>query len=325
MANIQKQLVAFHEAIKLNNLDENANLREKRDVLLEKLRANLAKDFADRGAKAPTFQFRNQGSYAMSTGVKPVEDDYDIDVALFFNLRASDHNPVDVKKWVETALRGHKVQMREPCVTVWYQRQGEAIYHVDFAVYSAPEMSPDGKARLARGFPGSAATRKIWEPAEPLRLVDLVNDRFQGTDRDQFRRVVRYLKRWSDVRFSSRGEGAPVGIGLTIAAYHGFQASRGYGYVADYDDLAAIRKLVEWMLARFQRQWTLQGSPERLVVQKPVVPSDNPFDRMSDLQMSKFKQKLIELRDACSDAERQPDAARAIAALQPHFGPSLKA
>lgn len=324
MANLQKQLIQFHEAIKLNNLDENATLREKRDILLDKLRANLEKDFQARGQRAPSFQARNQGSYAMGTGVKPVADDYDIDVALLFNLRASEHQPVAVREWVAQALRGHKVEMRRSCVTVWYQRQGEPVYHVDFAVYSAGEHNPDGQTRLAKGYPGSAADKRLWEPSDPMGLCDKVKGRFQGEDQKQMARAIRALKRWADVRFSPRGQGAPVGIGLTCAAYHGFQPVRSWGAAAEYDDLEALRRLVDWMLGRFQLTWTGQGYAERLSVQVPVVPHDDPFRRMSDVQMGKFKEKLRELRDAIGEAQRRPDVASAVAALQPQLGDALR-
>ena len=77
------------------------------------------------------------------------------------------------------------------------------------------------------------------------------------------------------------------------------------------------------MVCCFQSRWTGQAYVERLVVNKPVVPHDNPFDRMSDRQMGVFKQKLVDLRDACNVATVQPDVARAIAALKPHFGTAL--
>ena len=63
--------------------DDNAELREKRDILLRKLKDNIAAD-------AASFSSFNQGSYAMHTGIKPDNGDYDIDVGLRFYLRRSD-------------------------------------------------------------------------------------------------------------------------------------------------------------------------------------------------------------------------------------------
>ena len=75
MPAVQKQFEDFHTAIKLDNDDEKATLREKRKVLIDALTANLDKDL-------PGFETFNQGSYAMHTGVVPLDGNYDIDVGV---------------------------------------------------------------------------------------------------------------------------------------------------------------------------------------------------------------------------------------------------
>lgn len=91
MANLQSYFNSFHDAIKLD-YDDNKELRDKRDELLEILKANMPSD-------AGSFEIFHQGSYAMYTGVKPLDDgDYDIDVGLLFNISKDDYpNPVTVK------------------------------------------------------------------------------------------------------------------------------------------------------------------------------------------------------------------------------------
>ena len=59
MVNLQSEFVEFHDKIKLS-YDENVELREKRDILLKKLRNNISAD-------AASFSSFNQGSYAMHT------------------------------------------------------------------------------------------------------------------------------------------------------------------------------------------------------------------------------------------------------------------
>ena len=44
MVNLQKEFLDFHNEIKLD--DENKTLREKRDILLKKLKDNIANDAA---------------------------------------------------------------------------------------------------------------------------------------------------------------------------------------------------------------------------------------------------------------------------------------
>ena len=62
MVNLQKEFIDFHNEIKLD--DENQILRDKRDILLKKLKENISDD-------AETYTTFNQGSYAIGTGVKP--------------------------------------------------------------------------------------------------------------------------------------------------------------------------------------------------------------------------------------------------------------
>ncbi|MGL4884489.1 MAG: cyclic GMP-AMP synthase DncV-like nucleotidyltransferase, partial [Waterburya sp.] len=75
-----------------------------------------------------------QGSYDLGTGNKPLNGDYDIDVGIIIKISKDDYpDPVKVKKWIYDALYGHtnSVEIRRPCVTVFYQKDGEDIYHVD--------------------------------------------------------------------------------------------------------------------------------------------------------------------------------------------------
>ncbi|MCJ8344834.1 nucleotidyltransferase, partial [bacterium] len=97
---LQKYFEKFHEEIKLNKFSENSQLREKRDMLLKELRKYLPSD-------CPKFQFTNQGSYAINTGVKPRGGDYDIDIGLKFNCYNDDKdwsNPTRLKVAVKDAL-----------------------------------------------------------------------------------------------------------------------------------------------------------------------------------------------------------------------------
>ncbi|MFY0533049.1 cyclic GMP-AMP synthase DncV-like nucleotidyltransferase [Nannocystis pusilla] len=103
----------------------------------------------------PSFSHFNQGSYELRTGVKPVDGDYDIDVGLRFNTTKQEWtDPVALKQRVVDALSGYKVELRRPCVTVYYQRRNEPLYHVDLNVYVPAET--DGMFHLAVGKVGDA-------------------------------------------------------------------------------------------------------------------------------------------------------------------------
>ena len=211
MVNIQSEFISFHNKIKLS--DENSELREKRNILLDKLKKNISQD----AASYTTF---NQGSYAMGTGIKPEDGDFDIDVGLKFDIDHDNYpDPVEVKKWVKNALDGHtkSVKIRRSCVTVTYQKDNDPIYHVDFAVYAA--NNSDGQMYIAKGKENSQAEYRCWEPSDPQGLLDHVQSLFDDSeDRTQFRRLVRYMKKWKNQHFSNDGNGAPTGIALTALA-----------------------------------------------------------------------------------------------------------
>src|SRR5262249_10837110 len=144
------------------------------------------------------------------------------------------------------------------CVTVFYQKQGEDLYHVDLAIYSGAASNTDGRDYLAKGKATSASEQRFWEASDPQGIIDAMAGRFKGQDAEQFRRTIRALKRWKDERFSKDGHAAPKGIALTIAAYHWFEVVKKVNYFggsAEYDDLEALRKFTNAMLSRFEPKY----------------------------------------------------------------------
>jgi hypothetical protein len=324
--NIQKQFEAFHEEIKLGRFEENQILREKRDIIKNKLRSELSRVFKKYGEKCPTFFFRDQGSYEIGTGIKPLNCDYDIDQGLYFMVDTSDYpDPVVLKRRVHEALDGHtkEVRIRQSCVTVFYQKEGEPIYHVDIAVYSDGEMNADRSDRLAKGKEHSTEEYRFWEVSNPQGLSDTIFARFEeGSDRDQFRRIVRYLKRWKDENFSKDGNNAPRGIGLTIMTYDCLQPTYSNDFDHHADDLEALRMLVRANLSRFTYVWddAEQKSVRRLVVTLPVEPRNDLFERMTNCQMENLEQKLKDLLEALDTAAVEVDPVVACEQLQRAFG-----
>lgn len=114
MPAVQKQFEDFHNAIRLDEDDEKATLREKRETIIKALRANLGDD-------VPTFTNFNQGSYSMHTGVVPLDGNFDIDVGLIFDCNQDKYpDPIVLKKKLRDAVDTNfrTVVIRRPCVTV---------------------------------------------------------------------------------------------------------------------------------------------------------------------------------------------------------------
>lgn len=324
MANVQKQFDEFDGTIRLGRFSEEETLREKRDRVRSRLSARLPEVFEAHGEENLVPEYRDQGSYEMKTGVKPLEGDYDIDQGVYFDVSTSDYDPVTLKKRVHEALEGHtkSVRIRRPCVTVEYQSKDEPIYHVDLAVYSRGAANADGKDRLAVGRENSDSDYRYWEVSDPKGLRDKIFGRFEGSERAQFRRVVRSLKRWKDENFSSDGNAAPIGIGLTVATYDDLVPRFFDPVAADPDDLRALRDLVSAILQRFHQVWdeTEQKMVSRLEVKLPVEPWSDLFDQMTNRQMENFEAKLERLEEALDYALDAVDPVDACEELRKVFG-----
>ena len=303
MVNLQSEFIKFHEAIKLS--DENDTLRQKREILLNKLRQNISEE-------AASYTHFNQGSYAMGTGIKPDDGDYDIDVGLKFQIKKEDYeDPVQVKKWVYNALAGHtkKVQIRRSCVTVTYQEDGEAAYHVDFAVYAA--NNTDGKLYIAKGKENSSADYRYWEESDPQALINLLHARFtDADDRKQFRRIIRYAKKWKSRNFDLSGNGAPTGIALTALAYTYFNPSFEMDFFPTkkhYDDFTAFKNLMIAIRSHFYR-YTIRHC-------LPVKPSNDLFEKMTEKQQNDFYNEietLISKLEAVENEGKKSDACKVM-------------
>lgn len=323
MAKVQKQFEQFAENIRLGTYDELQTLRDKRDIIVDKLRSGLKKNFEDKGEKPPKFESFNQGSYAMNTGIKPVEGDYDIDVGIRFFISKDKHKPLEVKQWVYDALEDHtsRVEIRRNCVTVYYMKDGEVDYHVDLAVYAAGEDGTE-PLHLAKGKLNSSEELKFWEESDPQGLIEKVNGTYADKDAQQYRRSIRALKRWKQEQFNAGGNGAPVGIGLTLAAYYWFQVNKTTNWqnTIEYDDRAALQNLVRSMLNNFTLVVHDGEFASRLVVKVPVKPSTNVFEKMTNTQMKTFKANLEALEQALIDAGSEPDTRAACLILRKQFG-----
>ncbi|RKS24521.1 hypothetical protein BJ917_1995 [Pseudomonas sp. WPR_5_2] len=299
MAYAQSQFESFHNTI-LFGYDSSKELRERRDTLLNDLKNNISGD-------APAYQTFYQGSYALDTGIRPLDGNPDMDIGIIFDCSPEDYaDPLKLKKFVHDALERHNrsVTIRRPCVTVTYYKDGVATHHIDMAVYS---VNANDQTNIAWCRSTTPLADREWVVSEARELSDAINDRFEGDDRNQFRRVVRALKRWRDQHIGHKNTPS---IGLTVAAYKWF-SPRYDAMDGKPRDLVAIRDLVDQMLA----YWGL-----RLNVHLPVAPHSDLFERMSDKQMEDLKGRLVALRDSLNEAAKQPDTHEACKILSKQFG-----
>lgn len=305
MADIQKQFEKFHETIRVD-FDMSADLREKRDILVGKIKKYLADN------DLPGIRVLHQGSYKMKTGVKPIEEmEYDIDVGLRFDISEDDFTAPDVRSWVLDAVQGHtkEIQDKGPCIRVLYQKG----FHVDLVCYAVWDEDGEDTYRLAHKTQG-------WRPTDPpalLQYVDRYRESFSDTEdgntkTDQFRRIVRCLRRWIDVRKPHEDKSKPSGLGIVLLAIqHELQP------LTFLDGRSNDRGSLNGLIS------TLTSTVGRLVAHKPTPENEDVLQNISDPDMVQLKAWLSELDDALRFAGTTVDPVWACERLQLEFGPDF--
>lgn len=309
MADVQNEFNKYHDNIKLS--DENKILIEKRD----KLKANLEDNLPE---NAPSIEkYLSQGSYAIYTGINPPNHDYDIDVGVVFNCTSDDYTPMKLKNMVRDALE-HKPSripdIKNPCITVQYTKNGENDYHVDLPVYV--------KRTDGNGFDlawGKSSSSEEWKHSDPEGLVRKINDISDDkNEREQFRRIVKYLKSWKSKKFIAFNVPS---IGITLGVLKEIVFNIGY-YDEKPNDLLAMRDTVEKMISRFSLVDTDDNGNNlyRYKVLLTVTPNnDDVFEKLSDKQMTELKTKLESLKDDLNKAHKEERCDKACEILLKHF------
>lgn len=309
MAKLQKEFRALHDAIKLGTYDENESLRDKRDLLIDELKEKLKDEKVPGTDKNLTFTKFDQGSYAMNTGIKPKNDDFDIDVGIIFDIANEEYDSHKLKQLIFNKLNtqhNRTVEFNRPCITVKYADG----YHVDLVVYS----DNDDDLHIAWGKEHS--NEKLWFKAEPKELTNWVADvSGECEESKQFRCCVRDLKKWKEIQFSSDGNSMPPSIGITI------QARNSFIYKKDHD-LAALIHIVESMISEFEDEfcWDSLENKKSIVTYLPVEPYKNVYYKMTLKHTDKYHGKLKTLLEALEGAREESSDHEASKILRKVFG-----
>jgi hypothetical protein len=92
----------------LKRFKENQILRDKKEIIINKIKEGVKQKFKEEDKTAPAIEFINQGSYAVDLGIKPEDNDYDIDVGAVFDLYKEDYeDPTTIKKWVKDTMENY--------------------------------------------------------------------------------------------------------------------------------------------------------------------------------------------------------------------------
>ena len=279
MHNCSKDITAFHKDKVTLSLDEQNTMRDRRDANRTRLELRLSEK------KLPAVEdFIKQGSYAMKTMVQEESNDYDIDDGVYFtqeSLRGpngGDKTALDSRKMVCEVLIDDRFkkapEVRKNCVRVFY---GDGS-HVDMPVYRITEKDEDYELASSSGWVHS-------------RAAD-VGDWFKSTNttkspednKNQFRRVVRHLKKFARSRQSWKTQ-ITSGFAITVLTEECFVSS------SDREDYS-LRETMRKMYNRLQYT--------SLEVKHPVTPDKMVTTGTDDPKMAFLRDKL---KDALTTLE----------------------
>lgn len=245
-----------------------------------------------------------QGSYKYGTLIRPVHlgEEYDVDVGIYFEWKNKSGEaypaPEQLRAWVQTELSDYGSQdndiervddpAKERCSRAVYKKQ----FHIDTPVYHL-DRSTDTR-RLA-------TLSKGWEQSDPKPIYKWFKGVATGGEREQLRRLIRYLKGWAAVAFVETPDSRPSSILITVIVTEAYKAAwcdRLLGLDDDEDALFDV-------IARIH---------DRLYSARDVF---NPIDikedlnRMSSDAWDGFLSSLQALKDAAERAIEATDEAAA--------------
>jgi len=321
---IQTHFMKFNEKIYLTNQSNGYKKASEKD---KSILAEIEIAFKEAGY--PVIEIFYQGSFAVHTAIISLQGDFDIDRALVIDSTTAPKNPIEPKKIVFDVLSKRNFKnpkIKKPCVTADYTSTN---LHIDYTIYQY-----DGSSyKLAVGKEHAADTE--WSPSDTKGLIDWINNKENYGENKinknkQFKRLVRYMKRWRDENFTDETICKKVfSIALTVMLKEQFKPT--YSATGVEDDLRALKSTIDNIIAGEYIRFASDG--ERLCVKLPTAPCRDIFQHKdgaekkdgSDLTVGEqFKNKLNLLQSKLQEAIDEADEIKQCTILNGVFGRDFK-
>lgn len=227
MADLHDTFLEFNGSIALS-ATKKGDLRTSRNAIRKDIEKYFEKNRPEHSVK-----FKGQGSFSMNTTILPINGEYDVDDGVY--IFGSDENkptPATAHNWVYNAVKDRTNQEtidKNTCVRVQYAKS----YHVDLPIYYKTTDSGENFFD-DEDIPELAHKSKNWIESDPYAFKLWFDA--EAKDKYQLKRLVRYLKAWTDNKQSLK---LPSGMVMTILAV-------SYYVSKDRDDealLETIRKI----------------------------------------------------------------------------------
>jgi hypothetical protein len=270
---------------------------EQREFLQENWNAFaefLREDLSDRsGYPIATWI---QGSYKFGTLIRPLSkgEEYDVDLGVYYEWPDTENATPEAKQlkdWTQAASMDYRFKCedvkkvdnpaRERCSRIQYGKQ----FHIDVPSYHL--NSEQDLRRLATETKG-------WEESDPKAIYVWFKALVGNPERDQVRRLIRYMKAWAAVAFEEILPARPSSILLTVLVAQAFNASSD----DTLDDEDAFVVVVRFIYDRLSVNRRV-GNP---------VNEDEDLNRIDRDHWDAFMETLEKLRDAGDKAADAGDS-----------------
>lgn len=312
---LQNKFKNFHDSIKLGRKDVEYTTARLKD---DSITSDIVDRFKEDGY--PVIEDFIQGSLATFTGIREKGQDFDIDRAIVIEAGLAPENPITPKLAVLEVLeeRGFKnAKIKKPCVTADYKADD---LHIDIPIYRKYD---NGQYELAVGKRHSDEDNREWARASPRELIDWVNDydsdeTYGSNKHDQYRRIVRYLKRWRNFTFGDDVRRKIYSIGIAVMVKESFNSSiNDEGFP---DDLTALRETINHIL-NYRSYFTLvELDKYRVNVALPVSPNRDIFHGSSVATGTQFRNKLSALLKTLNKVADEEQESKQCELLRSVFG-----
>ena len=244
-----------------------------------------------------------QGSYALGTLIKPVDDndEYDADIQIVMNPNPK-WEAKDYVHAINKTLAGNKnyvekIRLKTRCVTVDYAGD----FHLDIV----PRVTSGGKHYVCNRIDNK------FEETDGTGYRDWFNEKNRITG-GNLKRVVRLLKHLRDHKNSFTAKS----ILLTTLAGNTIKASdKGTAAVSTVADT------LETILSRMANY--LQQHPNMPAIKNPVLPTENFNRHWDQRKYANFRNRVQSYAGTAKRAKAEPSAEKAIKIWQELFGDSF--
>ena len=245
-------------------------------------------------------KMERQGSYALQTLIKPVDDndEYDADIQIVMNPN-SRWEPKDYVLAINRELSGNKtyadkLRLKTRCVTVDYAGD----FHLDVV----PRVTIEGRHYVCNRIDNK------FEETDGNGYRDWFNEKNRITG-GNLKRVVRLLKHLRDHKNSFTAKS----ILLTTLAGNTIKAS-DKGTTA----VSTVADTLETVLSRMNGY--LQQHPSMPEIKNPVLPAENFNRHWDQRRYANFRNRIQTYAGTVQRAKDEPSAEKAIKLWQELFG-----